>query len=246
MGDDPWHGGECLDIVDRGRCPEWPGRGRDRRSRAYCPPPSLQRVDQRGFLARDVGTGTLHDLHLEARCAAVQVAPQVTGRGGFCRGCLSRSSAAGYSDRTYTYPRSAPTACAAYASPASTRCGSRSISTRSQNEPGSPSSPLPTTYRGTGPAAAADHFAATGNSAPPRPRNPDVTSSSISLCGDHDPRTSGQCCQGSSPATMPASTTGSVMATTGIEGASGLPRANSSANVGPACGTVPSNSAGAA
>ena len=45
-------------------------------------------MDQRGFLARDIRTGTLHDLHLEARCGAVQVAPQVTGRGGFCRGCI--------------------------------------------------------------------------------------------------------------------------------------------------------------
>ena len=170
-------------------------------------------MQQGGLLPRDIGTAPCTTSTSKQLVVPCRLRPRCPASVASATAAVSLSIAAGYSDRTYTYPRSAPTACAAYASPASTRCGSRSISTRSQNEPGSPSSPLPTTYRG-GPGRR--HFAATGYPAPPRPRKPEVASSAISLSGGHDATTSGQCCHGSSRPRMPARTTGSVIAATGM------------------------------
>ena len=57
--------------------------------------------------------------------------------------------------------------------PSSTRCGSLSMTERSMNAPGSPSSPLQTTYFcAPGMRATVAHFSPVGYPAPPRPRRP--------------------------------------------------------------------------
>jgi hypothetical protein len=57
-------------------------------------------MEQGGFLARNVGTGTFHNLHFEAAGASVQIASEVTGGGSLSTAALSFSTADGYSDRT--------------------------------------------------------------------------------------------------------------------------------------------------
>ena len=95
-----------------------------------------------------------------------------------------RSSARGYSERMNTTAWRAPTAKAESARPSSTPCGSRSSSTRSMNEPGSPSSPFATTnFSGPGAAAAARHLAAVGKPLPPRPRSPEPSTSASTASG---------------------------------------------------------------
>ena len=78
---------------------------------------------------------------------------------------------------------SAPTARAATAAPSSTRWGSSVSKRRSLPLAGSPSVPLPTTNRGPRRAATARIFLATGKPAPPRPRRPARSISSIRRSG---------------------------------------------------------------
>src|SRR4051794_12938158 len=65
--------------------------------------------------------------------------------------------------------------------PSSIWCGSRSMSMRSLNVDGSPSSPLITRYRGNEFGARNDHFCAVGKPAPPRPRKPESFTCSCTL-----------------------------------------------------------------
>jgi len=68
--------------------------------------------------------------------------------------------------------------------PSINECGSPSIIERSMNAPGSPSSALQTTYL-TSPLARAvnSHFRPVRNPAPPRPRNPELRTVSITSWG---------------------------------------------------------------
>jgi hypothetical protein len=77
-----------------------------------------------------------------------------------------------------------PTAYEVMAMPSMSWCGSRSMSSRSLNVPGSPSSALHTTYTGFPVSLGMnDHFSPVGNPAPPRPRSPDALISSMTSAG---------------------------------------------------------------
>ena len=82
--------------------------------------------------------------------------------------------------------RSAPTVSAAISAPSRTRYGLRDNNSRSLKLPGSPSAPLTTTVAasvGEAFAATVRHFVPVGNPAPPRPRSPEASSSSIVAAG---------------------------------------------------------------
>ena len=101
---------------------------------------------------------------------------------------------------TATMTWSAPTAPAAIRAPSMIRYGLRTIRVRSLKLPGSPSAPLTTTVPARSAlAATVRHFVPVGNPAPPRPRSPDASSSSIVAVG---PRARAA----SSPAPPPAAT----------------------------------------
>ena len=96
----------------------------------------------------------------------------------------SRTIASGYSARTYTNALEAPIAYAAMSIPSMSECGSPSMTARSMNAPGSPSSALQIRYFSV-PAdlRAAFHLNHVGNPAPPRPARPDTLISSITCSG---------------------------------------------------------------
>ena len=61
------HGGEAQHVVDHRRLAEQPVVGGQRRLGADLPALALDRVEQRGFLAADIGSGTDADLERERR-----------------------------------------------------------------------------------------------------------------------------------------------------------------------------------
>jgi hypothetical protein len=88
------------------------------------------------------------------------------------------------SPRQYTKARWLWTAYAAIAIPSRNRCGSRSMISRLLNVPGSDSSKFATTYVGLPVSCGTnDHLTPVGNPAPPRPRRPDVLTTSITSAG---------------------------------------------------------------
>jgi len=96
-----------------------------------------------------------------------------------------RTIASGYSARTYTNALEAPIAYAAMSMPSMREWGSPSMSARSMNAPGSPSSALQMRYFSPPFALrAAFHLNHVGNPAPPRPARPDTLISSITCSGD--------------------------------------------------------------
>src|SRR5207249_8830104 len=71
--------------------------------------------------------------------------------------------------------------------PSMSRCGSLSSSVRSLKVPGSPSSALMTTYFVTAGSLGMNfHLRPVANPAPPRPRRPDLSTSSITASDDMD------------------------------------------------------------
>ena len=73
------HAGDRLDVVDHRGAAVKPGHRGERRAQPRLAAPALQRVEQRGLLAADVGAraGVHHQLQVEA--GTVDVAAQVTG-----------------------------------------------------------------------------------------------------------------------------------------------------------------------
>ncbi len=68
--------------------------------------------------------------------------------------------------------------------PSSTLCGSPSMTERSMNAPGSPSSPLQMMYFSSpGWARQISHFLPVGKPPPPRPRRPEASTSRMTSSG---------------------------------------------------------------
>src|SRR5690606_33905738 len=77
VAEDERHARDRLDVVDRGRAPEQPvGRG-ERRPQARLAPTPLERVEQRGLLATDVGAGAAVEGEVEPFARAEHVGPEV-------------------------------------------------------------------------------------------------------------------------------------------------------------------------
>ena len=76
------HAQQRLHVVDGGRLAEQPGLRRERRLVTRLGPLALDRVDQRGFLTRDVGAGAPPDLDVEGETLAHHVrAEEAAGPG---------------------------------------------------------------------------------------------------------------------------------------------------------------------
>ena len=90
-----------LDVVDRGRLAEQPDLDRERRLVARLAALALDRFEERGLLAADVGAGAAPELDVEARSPDPRMsAPeQAARRGPGSIAFASRASASGYSPR---------------------------------------------------------------------------------------------------------------------------------------------------
>ena len=86
VAEDVRHGGDRLDVVDHRGAGVQPGHRRERRLQPGLAAVALQRVEQRGLLAADVGARPgVHD-HLEVEPGAEDVGAQVTGLVGLGHG----------------------------------------------------------------------------------------------------------------------------------------------------------------
>ena len=95
-------GGQGLHVVDQGRGAPEARLGRERRpgpGRAALP---LDRGQQRGFLAADVGTGPHPHLQPQLEALPAIRSPSSPWRGPARSASRNRSIASGYSARTYT------------------------------------------------------------------------------------------------------------------------------------------------
>src|SRR6266545_93363 len=74
LAEDPRHGGDRLDVVDRGRRPVEALDGGERRPQLRLAALALERGEQGGLLAADVGAGAAVQHHLEVEAGALDVA----------------------------------------------------------------------------------------------------------------------------------------------------------------------------
>ena len=82
VADDPRHCGEGLGVVDRRRLAVDAEAGRERRLEARLALLALQRFEQRGLFAADVGAEAVEGMQLEVEAAAEDVVAQVAGGAG--------------------------------------------------------------------------------------------------------------------------------------------------------------------
>jgi hypothetical protein len=100
LENDPVDVDERLDVVDHGRLAEQAGRGRERRLLAGLAAEPLDRVEEGGLLAADVGALAAPELDVEGRARPHHIVTEQTGRPGLVDGMRSRRVATGYSPRT--------------------------------------------------------------------------------------------------------------------------------------------------
>ncbi len=90
---------ERLDVVDHRRLAEQPLDDRERRLVARLAAVALDRVEERGLLAADVGAGALADLDVEGEALAEDVVAEEAAPRARAIAFSMRARASGYSPR---------------------------------------------------------------------------------------------------------------------------------------------------
>ena len=169
--------GEGLDVVDQRRpVVEALDRG-ERRLQARVAALALERVEQRGLLAADVGAGAAVDDQLHLLAGAEHVLAEEAGLVGLVRPPLEDVGLEVVLAADVDEAAVGTGGARRDAIPSISWCGFFWISSRSLKAPGSDSSALQQRYLSMSPRGRKEAFLPIEKPAPPRPRRPESSSS---------------------------------------------------------------------